>query len=508
MPLPANRMELFQRRYSNRDLKRKSARGGAATMTATGIRFILMLVGNIALARLLRPEDFGLFAMVMSIVVFIQLFKDMGLSMATVQKAEINHAQVSTLFWFNIAVSLLLLLITLIFAPFIARFYREPKLSMITSWLACSFILSGLTIQHQALLRRNMRFGELATVEIVAAAIGILGAVLLAWGGAGYWALIAMPLLTNACLAAGVWLKTGWIPGLPKRKTGISNMLRFGLDVTGFEFLNYFARHSDNILLGRFFGAYVLGLYSKAYQIMMLPIVFIRQPLTTVAMPALSSMQQEPQRYRRYYMTLVSLLAILSMPLVVIAGVCAKSLIGLLLGQQWLGAVVIFQILAITAFLQPVGNTKGLVMLSLGLSRRYLKWGAINSVITVASFAIGIRWGALGIATSYCIMYYLTIIPGMWYCLRGTPVSIALFFRAISQPATAALMMAGVLILTSRCLADQGDAILLGVNGLVGVLVYVGLLAILPRGLEPIRRLLPVLDIPFIKRIYANSTPS
>jgi PST family polysaccharide transporter len=458
-------------------------------MTAQVIKFLLYTGSVVVLGRLLTPQDYGLVAMVTAITGFVTLFKDMGLSMATIQKAEINHSQVSTLFWINVAVSFVLALILAVGAPIISWFYREPKLTGITLVLAGTFIFSGLTVQHQALLRRQMRFSALAMIEIGSMGIGIATGIVLAWYGAGYWALVGLSAATALSNVALVWVFCGWRPGLPVRRAGIRSMVAFGGHLTGFNAVNYFARNLDNILLGRFCGASVLGLYSRAYNIMMLPISQVREPLQSVAAPALSRIQNEPVRYQKYYTTLVSLIAFITMPLVVFLFVCADEVIGLLLGSKWSGAADIFKILCIGAFIQPVATTWGLVLVSLGQSKRYLKWGIANSILIVLSFIVGLPWGAIGVAAGYTIATYVLLLPTLWYCFRQSPVSIRDFFSAISRPMIASVCMGAAIFPAYLFLANQPDIVVVGACFVLGLLAYLLVWVLIPGGIQTLREL-------------------
>jgi PST family polysaccharide transporter len=411
----------------------------------------------------------------------------MGLSMATIQKAEINHSQVSTLFWINVAVSLVLTLILAVVAPVISWFYGEPRLTWITLALAGTFIFSGLTVQHQALLRRQMRFSVLAVIEIVSMCIGIIAAIVLAWYGAGYWALVGLSSATALSYVALVWVFCGWRPGLPVRRAGVRSMIAFGGHLTGFGIVNYFARNFDNILLGRFYGADVLGLYSRAYNIMMLPITQVREPLNAVAIPALSHIQNEPVRYKKYYIKLVALLAFITMPLMVFLFVCADEVIGLLLGSKWSGAADIFKILCIAAFIQPVATTWGLVLVSLGQSKRYFKWGIVNSVVILISFILGLPWGAIGVAAAYTIVSYALLPPTLWYCFRQTPISITDFFSAIMRPMIASVCMGAAIFPGYLFLAYQPDIVVVGACFLIGLLTYFMALVLMPGGRQILR---------------------
>jgi len=489
--------DFFDTSHLKADLKERSVRGGAVTMTAQVIKFLLYTGSVVVLGRLLTPQDYGLVAMVTAITGFVTLFKDMGLSMATIQKAEINHSQVSTLFWINVAVSLVLALILAVVAPVISWFYGEPRLTWITLALAGTFIFSGLTVQHQALLRRQMRFLTLATIEIGSIGIGITTGIVLAWYGAGYWALVGSSAASSVIGVALVWVFCGWRPGLPVRRAGIRSMVTFGGQITGFNTVNYFARNFDNILLGRFYGASVLGLYSRAYNIMMLPISQVRDPLNAVAIPALSHIQNEPVRYKKYYIKLVTLLAFITMPLMVFLFVCADQVIGLLLGSKWSGAADIFKILCIVAFIQPVAGTVGLVLVSLGQSKRYFVFGTIHSIIIVISFILGLPWGAIGVAAAYTIATYVILVPSLWYCFRQSPVSIRDFFSAILRPMIASICMGAAIFLSYLFLANQLDIVVVGACFGTGLLAYFLALVLIPGGGQVLREFFSYVSLLF-----------
>ncbi len=432
----------FNTEHLKADLKGRSVHGGAVTMAAQGVKFFFQMGSTMVLARLLTPQDFGLIAMVTVVTGFVMMFKDMGLSMATVQRAEINHGQISTLFWINVVLSIGVMLVIAALAPAIAWFYNEPRLTWITLALAGAFIFSGLTIQHQALLRRQMRFRSLAVVEIISILVGILAAIIAACYGAGYWSLVIMQLAGAIAGMIAVWVACGWRPGLPKRRSGVREMLAFGGNLTGFNFLNYFGRNADNLLIGKFWGSGSLGIYSKAYGLLMLPLQQIRQPITSVAIPTLSRLQDDPEQYRRYYYRAISTIAFITMPLVAMLAVLSEEIIRIVLGEQWTGAAIIFKILAVAAFRQPVTGTTGWVFISLGQTKRMMYWGLIAVPITVLSFLVGLPWGPVGVATSYtlCTLFALTV-PGLLFAFRYSPISLAGFFKAVWRPATISLIM-------------------------------------------------------------------
>src|SRR3954470_18591675 len=197
------------------DLGRRSRRGGVVLLGAQGVRVLGQMATLVVLARLLPPSAFGLLAMVAAIGAVLDLVKEFGLSAATIQKQDITHAQVSSLFWINSGVGAALGVGLFLAAPLLARFYGQPELDGVARWMALGFVLSGLTVQHWALLRRQMRFGAIAGMEMTADLVGFAAAIVLAVEGAGYWALVAQRLLAPAVVLLASWSVCRWRPAFP-----------------------------------------------------------------------------------------------------------------------------------------------------------------------------------------------------------------------------------------------------------------------------------------------------
>lgn len=439
------------------DLKNRSVRGGAITVFAQATKFGIHMVSTVVLARLLAPSDFGLIAMVLAIIGFVAMFKDAGLSMATVQRAEVNHAQVSTLFWINVALSVLVMAVVMAMAPLIVWFYGEPKLLWITVALSFTFIVSGLTVQHQALLKRQMRFKDLAAIEVVSMAIGVAVAITMAGVGFGFWALVGLPAGTIVANCAMVWMLCRWRPGPPVRGCGVGSMLRFGWNLTAFSFVNHFSRNMDNILIGWWWGAGPLGLYSKAYALLKMPVAQINAPVSSVVIPALSRLQDEPARYRRYYIRAIGLVATVGMPICAFAFAAAEPLVPLVLGQQWAEMVPIFRALAPAALAGTLNIANGWVFVSLGRADRQLRWGLVMAVVTVSAFVAGLPWGPMGVAVAYSAVFVASRWPGFVYCFRGTPIRTADVWSAIWRPLSASLVAAGLSYWISESLLSGAD---------------------------------------------------
>lgn len=408
------------------------------------------MLGMVILVRILSPSDYGLIAMVMVVLNFVQLFKDAGLATATVQNAQISHDQISALFWVNTLIGALIALVVFLAAPLISVFFKQPELTGITAALSLSILFTGIAVQHEALLRRHLRFLSLAYSQILSLAASQAVAIFLAVIGFRYWALVAGNVMQAVVWVIMIFYFCPWRPGRMKKGTGVRGMLRFGSHLTGFHFANYFARNADNILVGKYVGKAGLGLYSRAYQLLMLPLSQIRAPLDQVALPALSSLRGTPERYAGYFRRMLEVYAHLMTPITLLGALEADFFVRLLLGPQWIGAVAVFRILAIAGLVQAISTTRGLVMVSCGHSRRYLRWGLFNALLMVLSFIAGLPFGIEGVAAAYTIANYIVLFPSLRYCFNDTPVTVGMFLRAFYPPLLAALPGFAVILLAKH----------------------------------------------------------
>lgn len=436
----------FNTEHLKTNLKQRSVRGGIVTLASQISKFTLKFGSIAVLARLLTPEDYGLIGMATVVIGFVEYFKDLGLSAATIQRQEINHQQVSTLFWINLGISCVVALAVVLMAPAIAAFYNEPRLQAITLGLAINFIFGGLTIQHQALLNRQMQFTSLAKIEVVSMLIGVIAAIVAAHYGLKYWALVLMSTVTAMTNALGVWIACKWRPGLPKRNSKVRSLLTYGRNLTGFRLINYFSRNLDNILIGRRWGSQQLALYAQAYRLLLLPIKQINAPIHSVALPTLSSLQAEPEKYCRYYYRAILLITTLGMPIVAFMFATANDLILLMLGEQWIEAVKLFQFLMPAAFIGTFNVAEGWVYQSLGLTARQLRIGIVMTTIDIIIFSVSVNWGATGVALAYGLSQPILVIFSLNYCYWGTHLKFKKFVKTISTPAIASIAAALILM--------------------------------------------------------------
>lgn len=426
------------------DLTRRSLRGGLIAFGSQAVRFTAQFGGTILLARLLTPHAFGLVAMIAALSVLLDLIRELGLSAATIQRQTITQQQVSTLFWINAGFGCLLALVLLLAAPAIAGFYGEPELASITRWLALGFVVSGLTIQHWALLRRQMRFTATAIIETGAELAALALAVACATQGSGYWALVAQRVAGPTLTLIATWLLCPWRPGLPVRDTEIANMLRFGGSVTGFNLLAAAARSLDQVLIGWLWGPVVLGFYERASRLVLVPLNNLNAPLYAVAMPALSRLAEQPQRYRNAFLLVFEKFAMVTMPPAALAVVTADWVVDLLFGPQWSEAAPFVASFSAAAVTLPAMLSIALLYLSQNRGGDMLRAGLVDAAAVAIAILAGLPFGAIGIAVAYAVAGLALRLPlAIFLGGRRGPVNSRDLVAALLPSLAAAAVVAG-----------------------------------------------------------------
>lgn len=423
---------------ATKTLKRVTTRGALVSSGALAISFILRTLSMLILARLVAPRDFGLVGMVTAVTGFLGLFRDAGLSLATVQQEQITREHLSTLFWVNCALGCGLALLSASLAPLLVAFYHEPNLLPITVILGTTFIFFGAAAQHRALLQRHMRFVKIALIDTISLAVSIVAAVVMAKNGYGYWALVTLTVAPAALALGGTWLTEPWIPGLPGRLSTVRAMLRFGGAVSLNSVLAYLAYNTDKILLGRFLGADVLGIYGRAYQLVNIPTENLNTTLGLVAFPALSRLQNDPSRLRPYFLKGYRLFLILSIPITVVSMMFADDIILVLLGPKWHEAAGIFRLLAPIIIVFGLINPLFWLLLATGQVKRSLKMAVVIAPVVMGGCALGLSHGPRGVAAAFSITMLSLTIPFILWATHGMVIDWKDMLSAATPPLSSA----------------------------------------------------------------------
>jgi polysaccharide transporter, PST family len=408
----------------------------------------------------------------------------LGLSAATIQRPTITQKQVSTLFWINTAFGLGLAGLLVLVAPLIADFYNEPELTAVTTWLAAGFALSGPAIQHWALLRRQMRFGAIAMIETGAEVAGMALAIGLALDGWSYWALVAQRLAVPGLTLVATWLLCPWRPGLPARDADLQGFVHFGASVTGFNLLTAAARSLDQVLIGWLWGPAVLGFYERAAKLVLVPVNNINAPIYAVAMPVLSRLDGQPERYRSAFLLMLEKFAMVTMPPAAVAMVTADWVVALLFGPQWHDATIYVACFAAAAVTLPTTLAVGLLYQSQNRPGDLLRAALADAALVALAVLVGLSYGAVGIAVAYGASGLCLRLPvAFWLSGRRGPVRTADMVRAILPALTAAIVTAAVIgLLRFEGLLGSASALgNLAIAALISCLVILTCFLAIPR---------------------------
>jgi PST family polysaccharide transporter len=454
------------------ELREKSARGGIVVVGAQGVKVALRVGAMIALARLLAPEDFGVQGMVLSVTGLLGLFRDAGLSVATVQRETITHEQTSTLFWINVAMGFGLAALLVVLAPSVAVLYREPRVTWVAIVSALAFVFNGCAVQHQALLQRRMRFGTLASVEVGGLAVSTAIGIGMAVAGWGYWSLVGMAVSLPLATALGVWSTVRWIPGGPRRGCGISSMLGVGGTWTLIGCVVYVSYNVEKLLLGRFWGADVLGLYGRAYQLANLPTEVLNSSVGSVALPALSRMQRDEEGLRRMFLQFYTLVLTVTVPVTVVCAVFGAEIVALLLGPRWLDAAPILKALAPTVLGFAVMNPLSWLLMATAQNRISIATALCVPPAVIGGTILGIGYGPVGVALGYSAGVSLAAVPIVVLCRRAGRIPMRHLARVIWAPVGAGTI-AGLAGLSLNTVLRGSVPLLLSLGGGVSVTVAV-----------------------------------
>lgn len=462
-------------------LKKKTIHGVAWAGISQGLQLAIRLGLIIVLAHLLTPVDFGLVAMVLVFTNFLMIFKDFGLTAAIIQRKEITTTQLSTVFWVNVIIGIVLVLITCSLAPYIATFYAESRLIDITIVLSIIFLISSVSFVQSALLTKSMDFKKLAVIKIFSLGVSSLLAVILAYWQYGVWCLVWQLVLVSLIETIMLWMSCDWRPGFLFRGREIKELLGFGANLIGFSFINYFIRNFDDLLIGRFLSPASLGFYFLAYRLLLFPVENITYVVARVTFPAFSMIQDEKKKISAAYVQVVRVIASLTFPLMTLVLIIAPELIGTFLGAQWHRTIFLVQIFALVGLVESIGALNGTIYYSQARTDLQFRVGAAFSVIYVSAFLIGIRWDVEGVAIGYATASLLVTYPSLIIVFRLIELKMNHFLDQLKPIFLAAALMGVVSFFIRyflKSVLGWSDAwILVGVS-FFSVIIYFSILVL------------------------------
>ncbi len=434
------------------------------------------LAASTVVARRVPPNAFGIVGMAALAVGLISLFRDLGTAAAVIQKRDLNQQLLSSLFWVNLGIGFAVTALCFLSAPVAAKIFREPAVIPVVRVLSVSFLVSSLSNIHTALLNRSMAFRKVSLIDISSSVAGLGVIVTLACLHAGVWSLVAGALTSTAISSLLLCAMSEWQPRLLFSWTEVRSVMNFGLNLSAFNLLNYFARNSDNAIVGRYLGSAALGFYQLAYNIMLFPVQGIAQVLSQVMLPGFSEIQHDNERFRRIYLRICSSIALITFPLMTGAAILAEPLIKTVYGPRWASAIPVLTILALVGLVQSILTTAGLIYTAKGRTALMFKVGGTASVFCVISFFVGLPWGIRGVAFSYSICIALLVLPSLYIPFRLIDLRLIDLWHALKGIAGSTVLMAVVVMASRKVItsyAHMPPVVDLFLFTAVGAVVYV-----------------------------------
>jgi PST family polysaccharide transporter len=303
-----------------------------------------------------------------------------------------------------------------------------------------AFAINGLASQHQALLARRMQFATVAKIDVLSLTMSSAAGVVMALLGWRYWALVGMALVASIVNAVAVWLAIPWVPARPRLRCGVRSMLHFGWMATCNNFVVFFAWNSDNILIGRFWGAEALGLYGRAFQLVTLPILQLNAAISGVAFSALSRLQDDAERLERSFLKGYSLLLSLTIPTTISFALFSEEIVHVVLGAKWMDVAPILRLLVPAALIFALANPFSLLVISTGRARRALRMSAATTPLVIVGIALGLSHGPRGVALGYSLAMALLVFPIVSWSKRGTKITWADLWMTCKKHLVSGLM--------------------------------------------------------------------
>ena len=439
-------------------------------------RRAMAFMTSIVLARLLSPSDFGLMAMIWVVIGFAEVFADLGISSAIVQRKEVSPQLLSSLFWFNVLFGLFSMIAIFLVAPYAAEFYREPRVLPLMQWLSLSFLLNGLAGMQKSLMQRECAFEKSAKIEIFSTVLSAIIGIGAAYLGHGVWSLIYQSLSFSITGCILIWLSNTWRPEFIFKWLEVKSVMSYSMNLTGFSIFNFFSRNVDNILIGRYLGAEDLGFYDLAYRLLLYPLQAISSVIGQVFFPIYAQIQDDIERFRFTYLKVSASIALVTFPITFGLAAVSTPFVLTFFGEPWLPAATLIMILAPVGALQSIIMTVGTIYQVKNRTDILLKWGIVSGVSVTLAFIVSVHWGVIAVAATYSLAILILTYPAMAIPFRLIDLTVSELISAIKLPliATAIMVLAVVsvrLALPATIEVGYVLAILVSVGAVTYILV-------------------------------------
>ncbi|TYS59953.1 MOP flippase family protein [Sutcliffiella horikoshii] len=472
--------------------------GAKWTALSTIIITVIQIVQFAILGNLLTKEQFGVVGMITTVVIFTQILLDMGFSAAIIQKEKVSDEQLSTLYWLNIIVGILLFIGLFFASPLIAGFYNQPELIPLIKVLGIMFLIAPIGQQFQYLLQKDLNFNLLSRIEVATNLASFISLLVMIFLIQELYAYVISQVILNSLkgiLYFAVYSKK-WKPSFVFNLSSIRELMSFGVFQLMSRLVNRVGANIDYILIGRFLGAEALGIYSLAYQVVTIPVMKINPIITRVAFPVFSRSQSDNKLLIEGFLNVTKMLALVSLPLLLGLMAISDLFIEVFFGARWLDATPILEILAIVGILRVLMNPNGSIILAKGKANIAFYWDFGVMLLYGITMYFATKYDIYIVAWTYVITSFINFLIGRWLLKKLIDLEMKDYVRTLLKPILITGMMA-VFVFIFKTVLYQVEfiniyiniALSVSVGGIIYVLaIYFGYPEI--KEWKPVRKIL------------------
>ena len=375
-------------------------------------------IATIVLAGILGPKEFGLIGMIMLFVSIGNTLIDSGMSTSLIRSNNVTENEYSTVFITNLLIIFLLYLILFFIEPFIASFYEQPILINIIKWYCLGFVITSLRSIHNVKLMKEMEFRKITILNLPGIIISVIVAIWMGYKGYGIWSLVSLFLINQFISTVLFWLFIKWKPSFYFDFANYKDHFKFGYKLTLSALLNTVFENIYNILIGKFYNVKTLGFYERAYTFNNYPVSILSGIILKVSLPSLTSIKGDEVRLQKAYKSIMQMSFLISASGLAFAALLAHQIVKLVLGEQWLPIVQLFQVLSVSFMFYPIHSLNINILSVFGRSDLFLKLEVVKKIMILIVVAICFNFGVIGLVWSSVINSILALIINTHYSGR------------------------------------------------------------------------------------------
>lgn len=434
---------------------------------------VIQLLVTAVLSRILTPEEYGIVAVVNVFLIFFQMLADFGIGPAIIQNKTLSKQEINSIFGFSLYLALFLGIVFVFLGYPISAFYNNEVYKPISMVLAICVFFYGILVVPQSILLREKKFSTVNMVTVMANIASGVVSIVLAVNGFSYYSLIISNTVKAALLFSIFYFKTNLTIRLKIDKKPLEKIFSFSKNQFLFNFINYFSRNLDSMLIGRYFSASFLAFYDKAYQVSLYPNQILTNVISPVIQPIMSDYETNLEKIKSVYLKITTILATIGLPLSVFLFFNSNDIVLFLFGDQWGGSVATFQILAVSVWIQMILSSTGSIFQSANRTDLLLLSGILSAIITVSAILAGIAAGRIEYVALMVIMAFAVNFIQTNYLLmyRLFNSNFSEFGKALVKPVIMAIIQCVFFVLVPRF--PFSSFVNLMINGIAFVILFI-----------------------------------